>query len=860
MSDKKGTPPQLPRRLLDWIIRDDLVEEILGDLEERFHKDTTRKSSFRAKINYWYQTMNYLRPFAIQKSKLFTVMDNSLYKLHFKIFFRNAIRQKSTFFIKIIGLSTGLACVMLIALWVFDELSMDKFHENDTRLYQIIETPEIDGYRIENPSTAGLVGETLAQEFPEIQNSTSVKTIKDLLFSYKDIHLKAHGLFTDPSFFDVFTFKLAQGDKKNILPTKNSVLLSEALATRLFGSTNNVIGKVIQLYENRPFRVTGILEKVPNNSSIKFDFVLPFELFKEISPNSLNWDYNTTNVYVVLKEGTNMVDFNAKIKDFISTKTEANGRLLSTRLFSDNYLYDKFQNREEKSGRITYVRLFSLIAFLILIIACINFMNLSTANASRRLKEIGIKKVIGSKRNSLVSQYLMESLSTTIISSVLALLIVVLLLPQFNTLASKEMELSFKLEYVWFLGVIVLVTGLLAGSYPAFYLSRLNTINTLKGKLKTSFGEVFARRGLVIFQFTISTILILSVFVVYTQLEFAQKKNLGYDKDNLVYFDMDPKIRQNLHTYLSALEQLQGVKSASSISTNIVGGNNTNNRLKWPGQTPDKQEVFQVRPVNYGMIETLDIGILEGRSFSKDYGAEESKIIFNQTAINAMGLKDPIGKTVSIENAVFEIVGITKDFHFATIHEEIKPMFFVLRPEWTRTIMVKIQAGKEKIALNNLQDFYEQYSPGMDFNYKFLDETYASQYVSEQRVSTLARYFAGLAILISCLGLFGLAIFNAERRKKEISIRKVLGQSATRITIMLASEFAKPVLISIIIALPIAYFLIKNWLSSFAYRIPLYMWYFLAAGFIILTVAMLTVGGQAIKAANNNPVDGLRNN
>ncbi len=775
-----------------------------------------------------------------------------------KLFFRNIKRNKSTFFINITGLSTGIACVMLIALWVFDELSMDKFHENGARLYQVVETPEIDGRRVQNPNTAGLMAETMAIEFPEIESSTSVKESGEFLFSYEENNLKARGLFTSPEFFDVFSFQIVQGDKQYILSDKNSVVITEDLATRLLGSTDNAIGKTIKLNGERQFTVSGILGNVPNNSSLQFDFVIPFEFFKEISPNTLNWDINTTQVYLVLKEGINVADFNSKIEGFIGTKTNSNGRFLTTRLFSDNYLYDKFRDRVEKSGRITYVRLFSLIAFLILVIACINFINLSTANASKRLKEIGIKKAMGSKRKELVTQYLVESLLMTGISAILALLIVVLLLPQFNELAAKEMKLGFEPEYLLIFSSIFLITGLLAGSYPAFYLSGLKTISTLQGKLNTSFGEVFARRGLVIFQFVLSTVLILSVFIVYKQLEYTQNKNLGYNKDNLVYFDINGKIRQNLDAFLSALEQLDGIKSASSITTNIVGGNNTTTRLKWPGKTPDEQEVFQIRPVNFNMIEIFDIGILKGRSFSREYGAEESKIIFNQTAIEAMGLKNPIGTKVSLENTDFEIVGVTEDFHFASLHEEIKPLFFILRPEWTKSVMVKIQAGQEKIALANLQNFYEKYSPEMVFDYKFLDQTYAVQYAAEMRVSTLSKYFAGIAILISCLGLFGLATFNAERRKKEISIRKVHGQSAVQILLMLSGEFAKPVLLSVMIAIPIAYLLAKDWLSGFAYHIPLHTWYFLAAGFTVLSVAMLTVGSQAIKAANNNPVNGLR--
>ncbi|MEM9143125.1 MAG: ABC transporter permease [Bacteroidota bacterium] len=778
-------------------------------------------------------------------------------KHNLKLFLRNIKKNKGTFLINSIGLSTGLVCALLISLWVFDELSVDKFHANDARLYQVVETPEVEGRTFQNPSTAGLLAETLPQEFPEIQHSTGVRETGELLLSREETHFRVEGLFVGEAFFDVFSFPLLQGSHGNVLKDKNAIAISEDLAIRFFGQTENVLGKTL-MYREMPFTVSGILKNIPKNSTLQFDFVMPFAFFKETNPRALDWAYNLVQVYLVLKKGTDITNFNDKVKGFMATKTNDTSRPLRTRLFSDNYLYNTFRDRVEKAGRITYVKLFSLIAFLILVIACINFMNLSTANASRRLKEIGIKKAMGSKRSVMVSQYLMESLAMTFFSLLIALLIVALLLPQFNALAAKEMQLEFTGQFVAVMGIILVVTGLLAGSYPAFYLSGLNTISTLKGKLNTSTGEVFARRGLVVFQFVLSTVLIVSVLVIYRQLEYAQNKNLGYDKDNIVYFNIEGKARQNLDTFLSAVDNLDGIASASSISTNIVGGNNTTTRLQWPGKNPDSKEVFQIRPVNYNMIATFGIEIVKGRSFSKDFGAEESKIIFNRTAIDAMGLEDPIGKKVSLQNTDFEIVGVSEDFHFASLHEEIKPLFFVLRPEWTRTVMAKITAGQERIALTNLREFYESYNPGMDFDYKFLDETYAAQYAAEQRVSTLAKYFAGMAILISCLGLFGLAAFNAERRRKEISIRKVLGQSAAQVTVMLSSEFAKLVLLAILIALPLAYLLIKNWLSGFAYRIPLDVWYFLVAGLLALCIAMLTVGSQAIGAANRNPVEGLR--
>jgi putative ABC transport system permease protein len=775
-----------------------------------------------------------------------------------KIFLRKIVRYKNTFIINITGLSTGLACVLLITLWVADELSTDKFHENDSHLYQVVEYSETDGTIITNPRTAGLVADNLIREFPEIEYCTSVRETNELNISFENTFLKATGLYAGEEFFEVFSFPLLEGDKSTILRIKNSIVLSETLAVKLFGSINAAVGKTILLGKNKPFVVSGVSDRVPSNSSIQFDFVISFEFFKDINPNTLNWSYNTTNAYLVLKNGVDPEKFNAKIKDFIRSKSSDKYRTLSTRLFSDSYLYSNYENGVQKGGRIEYVKLIALIAFLILLIACINFMNLSTANASRRLKEIGIKKALGSRRKALIFQFLGESIYITFISLLFALFIADFLIPQFNEVTGKHLTLTFSIHYFTIISSILFITGIIAGSYPAFYLSGLNTITTLKAKLNISIGEIFARRGLVIFQFVLSVILIVFVLVIYMQIEFVQNKNLGYNKENIIYFDLEENIQPNIDPFLSALQQVDGIEKASSIGTNIVGGNNTFNSLDWPGKNSDEKVVFQMRAVNYGMIELFDIAILKGRTFSKDFGAEDSKIIFNQAAINVMGLNDPIGKEISIQGTKFEIIGVTEDFHFASLYQEIKPLFFVLQPSWTNIVMAKITKGKEQLALNNLKDFYQQYNPGKQLDYKFLDDTYKSQYIAEQRVSIMARYFAGLAILISCMGLLGLSTFNAERRRKEISIRKIFGQKASQIAIMLSSEFTKLVLVSIIIALPFAYLVTDSWLSSFAYKVSLQMWYYLVAGIVALLIAILTVGSQAIHYANKNPVDALR--
>jgi len=779
-------------------------------------------------------------------------------KQNIKIFFRNIKRQKSSFLINIIGLSTGLACVLLIALWVSDELSVDKFHKNDSRLHQVVEFAKTDGTIRLNPISSGLLGETLANKFPEIEQETSVRAIPESPLKFDDEHVKANGLYASKDFFKVFSFSLISGSTDDVLVANNSIVISKSLAEALFRSVENVIGRTIYFESEKPFVVSGVFEDVPHNSSMQFDYAISFEYAKKTMPPISNWDYNSTNTYIILREGADISNFNAKIKDVIAANSDNDHRSVSTRPYSDIYLYGTYENGVQIGGRIEYVRLFSIIAFLILLMACINYMNLSTANASKRVKEIGIKKALGSKRKVLIAQYLGESLLITFLSLLISLCIVFLLIPQFNLITGKELSLTFNGRYLVSIIVILILTGLIAGSYPAFYLSGLNTIKTLKGTLKNTWGEVFARKGLVVFQFALSIILVVSVMVIYKQIEFVQNKNLGYDKNNIVYFDIDKNIDENLDSFLAETKNLNGIENASSIGTNIVGGVNTWNNLQWPGKVSDEKVVFEMRPVNYDMLETLGISLKEGRSFSKDFGAEASKIIFNQAAIDIMGLEDPIGKEVSIQGTRLQIVGVTENFHFASLHEQIKPLFFVLQPSWTHMVMAKIDPGKEKATLTNIQGLYQKYNPGLQLDYRFLDDTYEAQYTAEQRVSTLSKYFAGLAILISCLGLFGLAKFNAERRKKEISIRKVLGQTATQVTVMLSSDFVKLVLFSVFLALPFSYLLINDWLSDFAYRIPLNLWYFLGAGFIALVIAILTVSTQALKAATSNPAKNLR--
>ena len=476
--------------------------------------------------------------------------------------------------------------------------------------------------------------------------------------------------------------------------------------------------------------------------------------------------------------------------------------------------------------RIEYVRMFSIIAGFILLIACINFMNLSTARASRRLKEVGVKKAIGARKSALVGQYLSESTLMAFVSLGVALLLVVLMLPKFNEITEKQLTLNFDPTFISVLLGIVLLTGLAAGSYPALYLSKFNPAVVLKGKLTGFVGEAWARKGLVMFQFTLSIILIVSVWVVYKQINFIQTRNLGYDKDNVMIIFSEGKVNESAETFLQEVQKIEGVVDASSTGHDMTGHNGGTYGIEWEGKDPNDRTEFERVSVNYDFIELMGIEMKEGRTFSKDFGDEESKIIFNEAGIKFMGMKDPIGKKVKLWDNDVEIIGVAKDFNFESFHEVVKPLFFFLNIKNCRNMMVRIEKGKEQETIARLETFYKDFNPGFPFTYRFLDEDYQQLYVSERRVATLSKYFAGLAILISCLGLFGLAAFTAERRVKEIGIRKILGSSNRAIVYLLSGEFTKMVVVAIAIALPVSWYLASEWLEGFAFHIDLEWWFF----------------------------------
>lgn len=785
-----------------------------------------------------------------------------MYRHHLILFYRNLKRYKSTFFINLIGLSTGLACALFIFLWVADELQIDKFHAKDLQLYQVMEHVEQSGALITRQSTSGPTAETIANEFPEVEKAVTVTWIADYTLSVEESRIKAKGLFAGTDFFNMFSFDLTQGDKGQVLEDKSSIVVSQSLAAKLFGTAEQAIGKAVKWQQERQYIISGVFEDISAQSSLQFDFVIPFENFKEKNEWVYSWGSTAPQTYLLMKD-TDMDVFNQKIASLIVDKSggDITHRSPFATLFSDAYLYNTYENGKQAGGRIEYVRLFSIIAIFILLIACINFMNLSTARATRRLKEIGIKKAVGAQRSTLVTQYLSEATLMAFLALMVALMLVLLLLPQFNLMTGKALRININSDFLMLLLSVLVFTGLIAGSYPALYLSKFNPATVLKGgKLSVMMGEQWARKGLVVFQFSLSVILIVSVLIVYLQIDYVQKKHLGYDRDHIIMFPKEGQLadRFKLETFLLEVKNVQGVKSASSLGHNMVIHNSGTSDLVWEGKDPQDRTEFERVPVNYDMIELLDIPMHLGRAFSREYGADSLTLIINKAGMHYMGLEDPIGRTITFRGEKRQIVGISEDFHFESFHKEVKPLFFHLDHKQDWNIMIKLEAGKEKETLDRLQQLYTDYNPGFEFDYSFLDEDYRALYKAEQHVATLSKYFAGLAILISCLGLYGLASYTTERRTKEIGIRKTLGASEMGIVKLLSYEFLLLVFGAIVIALPLSYVFSQYWLGNFAYKIYLEWWYFIGSGLLTILVALATVSSQAIKAALMNPIRALR--
>jgi ABC-type antimicrobial peptide transport system permease subunit len=785
----------------------------------------------------------------------------------FKVVCRNLLRNKGFSAINITGLAVGMAAAILILLWIHDEQSYDEFHANKDRIYEVWNRVPFDGKISCWNTVSALTARAVEKDLPEVERAVRVGSNSNNLLSVGDKKIIKPGMLVDTGFLQMFTFPLLKGDAATALNDMHSVVLTERTAKSLFGS-EDPMGKIIKIENKDNFTVTGVLKDLPENTRFQFEYLVPWSYLKYREGTDLGWNDNSTPTYIMLKPNATYASVAAKIK-VLKQHYSDEAKTMKWELFiyplERWQLYSSFTNGvEDNKGRSTFVKLFSIIAGLILLIACINFMNLSTARSEKRAKEVGIRKVVGAQKSTLISQFIGESVFIALLAGIVAIVIVQICLPGYNGLTNKKLSINFSNIYTWisFTGFI-LFTGLLAGSYPAFFLSSFQPVKVLKGTFKKANALVTPRKVLVVLQFTFATVLIICTIIVKQQIDYARDRETGYNKDNLVYHFMTGDIAKNYALIKNELLESRVAKSVTKTNSPLTERWSNGWGQNWIGKDPNDKTSFDRYLADEGLGATAGLQFLQGRDFDlKKFPTDSTGVIINESSLKVMKFKDPIGKVVNDLGIDWHIVGVIKDFILTSPYEPTRPILICgAKSSFLNFQVVQIKLNGDNATAQNLKTveaIFKKYNPEYPFEYNFVDEAYAKKFDNEQRQGTLAALFAGLTIFISCLGLFGLATYMAENRIKEIGVRKVLGASITSITTLLAKDFVKLVIISFVIATPLSYWSMYKWLQDYEYRVSIHWWVFALACLLSVTIAVLTVSYQAIKAALMDPVISLR--
>lgn len=786
---------------------------------------------------------------------------------YFKIAWRNLLRHGTYTGLNLAGLSVGLATTALILLWVTYEVSHDRFHAKHDRIHRVMLnlTPP-SGETQTYESVPMPMADALKREVPGIERATRYGWGERSLFSVNGTSITEEGRAAEPEFLRLFSFPLLRGNPATVLTEPNTLLLTEQLARKYFGSADPV-GKVIRVDQTWNYRVAGVLADVPTHSSLQFGYLRPFRA-EEIA--SKNWEMNNMQVFALLTPNADVPTVQTQLQRMARRYLPGlKDRTYLLQALDDWYLRTDFKNgRYAGGGRIVYVRLFGFVAVFVLLIACINFMNLSTARATQRAKEVGVRKAVGANQRTLIGQFLGESLLLTFLAGGLAVGLVLLVLPFFNELLGKpyfgapdqtRLVIDWRNPWLYLVyGGVLLLTGLLAGLYPAFVLSAFRPVRVLKGLHdRATPGGIRLRQFLVVMQFTASILLLIGTVVVYLQIRFIQTLNLGYQKDHVVYFNTGDIDIAHIEHAMKAFARTPGVRGVTRANTDFLGIG-TKNYLTWPGQPADAQVLTGILNGDYDLLPTMGIRLRTGRNFSRAFGTDEANVLLNEEAVRQLKFRHPIGQTITVEGVTGKVIGVVRDFHLSSIHSRIEPLVIRCRPQETQLLFARIDGRDVPGTLRAMEQTYHALKPGFPLNYIFLDQGYDWMYRSERQVGTLANWFSGLALFVSCLGLFGLAAFTIERRTKEIGVRKVLGASVSHLLGLLSREFIVLVLIALSLAAVPAWYLMTDWLGQFAYHVELGWELFAGVGVLVLGIALLTVSFQAIKAALANPVKSLR--
>jgi len=849
-----------PPRLVFWIFRRFLFPytdaALVGDLEEEYQWIRDEKGTGAARIWFRLQVFKSL-PFMC---KQIIYWSGQMLTNYIKIALRNLRKHRGYSLINITGLAIGMACCILILLWVQDEINFDRFHENADDIYRVIQDINFTDHSTSWAINQGPLGPSLENDYPEIIDSCRM-TGRGVTMTYGDKRFDEILGMIDGSIFSMFSFPLISGNPDTALSDPQSIVFSKEMAQKYF-EDQDPLGKTVRIDNRFDFVITGVMEDMPLNSHFRYDFIIPFVFGRKWGYTVDSWKNSSFNTYIQLRRGTPAEDVIKKISEHLFDKpTLEKDARLNLQPLKRIHLFSDFEY-DSPHGDIIYVRIFSIIAFLILLIACINFMNLTTARSANRAKEVGMRKVSGAYRFDIIKQFFGESILFAFFSLILAVALVKLLIPLFNQLSGKELAFDL-LSRSWIglgLAAITLLTGMIAGSYPAFFLSSFHPARVLKGNAAAGSSGGGFRKLLVVTQFTLTTLLIIGTILIGKQIDFMRNRKLGYDKDQLVYMDMRGDMRKQLSAVKAELladPNILGVTAASNPPT--YGYFFSNSLWRWEGQGPDEEILIRAVFADIDYFKVLGMEILEGEGFTRDLPMEDEFFtVINEEAARVMGLENPVGQWLASGKSRGTILGVVKDYHFAPLRTKIEPLIIIYHPPQSRILFAKIRAGNLPSSMGHIEKVWGKFAPEYNFHFTFLDQALDRLYRTEQRIGRISGAFSLLAILLSCLGLFGLASYMAERRTNEIGVRKILGASTPKLVFLLSKEMTKWVLAANIIAWPIAYFAVGKWLQGFAYKIDIGPLPFISAALLTFFIALLTVSTQAIRAASRNPADSLR--
>lgn len=783
-------------------------------------------------------------------------------KNYFKVAFRNLLRNKAFSVINISGLAIGMASAMLILLWIQNEVSYDQFHKKKDRIYEAWNKATFSGKLQCWSTTPKVLARAIEKDIPEVEHAVRVNWPNTFLFSVGDKRMSVKGNIVDSNFFQVFSFPLTKGNSRLALMDVHNIVLTEKFSKKLFGD-EDPMGRIVKVDNKDNFTVTGVAKDLPNNTVFDFEYLLPWSYLRYRGWDDENWGNNSTRTVVLLKPNASFASANEKIRKLKVRYDKTEDPKWEMFLYPSSrwHLYSRFKDGFEDGGRIEFVRMFAIIAVFILLIACINFMNLSTARSERRAREVGIRKVVGAQKGSLVGQFIGESILLAFLSGIVAVGIVELSLPGFNHLTDKKLFIDFTNWSNWgFALAFVFLTGIIAGSYPAFYLSSFQPVRVLKGLFRSSKALVTPRKVLVVLQFTFAIILIISTIIVRNQINYAKSRDTGYDRSNLVYHFLSGDLEKNYDLVKNELLSGGVATSVSKTSAPLTQGWSDTWDVKWQGKDAKDRTDFDIYNADQDLVKTAGLQIAKGRDFDlKQFPTDSTAVVLNESAVKAMNFKDPIGQIINNNGIDWHVVGVIKDFILQSPYYPMKPMVIQGGKGWFNVMHIKLNpANTTAENLKKAESIFKKYNPEYPFDYQFIDEEYARKFEDEKRTGTLTALFAGLTIFISCLGLFGLAAYMAQNRIKEIGIRKILGASVTSITTLLSKDFLKLVIVSLVIASPVAGYVMYKWLQDFPYRVHIDWWVFVVAGIAAVGIALVTVSFQAIKAATASPVKNLR--